>query len=189
MHTIGRPPKGHRPWMSEKTWLLIQERVSLKPKFNDAQTYEAERDLDCLYSAKQKEAKKSIRRDKRNHAEAVAKEAEVVASRGDYRTVYKISKELCGKGLATEHPVKDADGHLIHGDQEQLLRWKNHFVSVLNNFLHDFPTDESLILPQMPSLRVRADAPTLREIKDVIKTLPNNNSAGVDGIPAEFFKA
>ena len=107
--------------MSEKTWLLIQERVFLKTKFNDAETYEAKRDLDCLYSAKQKEVKKSIRRDKRNHVKTLAKEAEVAASRGDSRTVYKISKELCGKGLATEHPVKDADGRLLHGDQEQLL--------------------------------------------------------------------
>ena len=35
-HTVGKPPKGYRPWISEKTWLLIQERISLKAKRNDA---------------------------------------------------------------------------------------------------------------------------------------------------------
>ena len=132
---------------------------------------------------------RSVRRDKRNYAETLAVEAEDAAFRGDTRTVYKITGELTGKGLATEHPVKDASGHLLHGDQEQLDRWRDHFISVLNHVFLRAPGEELMELPQLPTVRVRTDAPSLREIRDAVKTLPNNKAAGVDGIPAEFYKA
>ena len=55
--------------------------------------------------------------------------------RGDSRSVYKITKELSGKALATEQPVKDANGQLIHGEEDQIARWRDHFCSVLNHVL------------------------------------------------------
>ena len=44
-------------------------------------------------------------------------------------------------------------------------------------------------LPQMPTMRINDNPQTLNEIKDAIAALPNNKAAGVDGLPAEFFKA
>ena len=56
-HAIGKPPKGFRPWIRENTWLLIQERNSLKAKFNDTQSPESRFILDCQYAETQREVR------------------------------------------------------------------------------------------------------------------------------------
>ena len=40
----------------------------------------------------------------------------------------------------------------------------------------------------MASIRINENPSTLKEIRDAIASLPNNKAAGVDGLPAEFFK-
>ena len=80
----------------------------------------------------------------------------------------------------------DANGQLLHGEEEQLNRWKNHFCTVLNHAI-TVPY-QAFDLPQLPSLRVKTDPPTVRELISAIKALPNFKASGVDGIPADFYK-
>ena len=127
---LGRQPKGLRPWMSIKTWEVIEERAKLKLSLHDAVTQHRRVELAALYREKQQEVKKCVRNDKRSFTQALAQSAEEAASRGDSRSLYKITKELTGKALAAEHPVKDANGHLVHGDEDQIARWRNHFLTV-----------------------------------------------------------
>ena len=174
---LGPPPRGLRPWMSIQTWEKIQERGEIKLSLNDALPQHRRVELTDLYREKQKEVKRSVKNDKRSYTEALAQAAEDAAVRGDSRNLYKITKELTGKALATEHPLKDANGQLVHGEDDQIARWRNHFCSVLNHVLDG---DASLLtsdLPQMPSMRINDNSPTLREIKDTIASLPNNKAA------------
>ncbi|CAG2230400.1 unnamed protein product [Mytilus edulis] len=83
------------------------------------------------YAEKDKEVKKRARKDKTNHLEERAEEAEKTAARGDLSTVYKITKELCGQSKQPP-PVKDNNGKIITTEREQAARWVEHFKAVLN---------------------------------------------------------
>ena len=50
---------------------------------------------------------------------------------------------MSGKALAREKPAKDGNGQLIHGKEDQIARWRDHFCSALN---HVLVGDESMIL-------------------------------------------
>jgi hypothetical protein len=53
--------------------------------------------LKATYTAKDKEVKRSAGRDRRTFVDNLAHEAEQAASHGVMSTVYKITKQLCGK--------------------------------------------------------------------------------------------
>ena len=84
------------------------------------------------YKNKDHEVKKSTRRDKRDLVQELANEAELTASRGELSTVYKITKQLCGKNSNPNLPVKDKHGNNISTEREQTARWVEHFREVLN---------------------------------------------------------
>ena len=110
--------------MSIQTWEKIQERAEIKLSLNDALPQRRRGQLAALYREKQKEVKRSVKNDKRSYTEALAQAAEDAAVRGDSRNLYKITKELTGKALATEQPVKDASSQFIYGVEDRLDRWR-----------------------------------------------------------------
>ena len=71
-----------------------------------------------------------------------------------------------------------------------MLRWRSHFSSVLNYHLPDNAPPYTGHQPRMRSNnRISTDAPSMADIIAAIKSLPRNKAAGIDGIPAEFYKA
>ena len=53
--------------------------------------------------------------------EEFANEAELGASRGELGTVYKVTKQLCGKNSNPNLPVKDKHGNNISTKREQTV--------------------------------------------------------------------
>ena len=75
-------------------------------------------------------------------------------------------------------------------DEEKLNKWRAHFEYVFNYVVSRevppfAPTTETISpvrsIPQAP--------PSKSEIVAAIKSLPSGKAAGIDGIPAEFFKS
>ena len=60
-------------------------------------------------------------------------------------------------------------------------------------FNHHLPEDSPPYTGHLPQIRtntrISRDAPSVAEIIDTIKVPPCNKAAGIDGIPAKFFKA
>lgn len=188
---IGKIPRGHKPWMSEGTWDKIEDRRRLKAQIvtadgSDDEVLQAE--LNAQYRAMDKEVKRSVRRDKRNHINNLAEKAEHAAHLGDSSLLYKITKTLVKGNLSTQHPVRDVNGNLLHSDEEELQRWREHFSSVLNNFTEENAGPDTSHSSAETNSRIRTNIPSLEDITAAIKALPNNKAAGIDGIPAEFYK-
>ena len=80
---VGRRASNRKPWMSAGTWQLIEERRQLKDNLNRDRTRAQKREVQKQYSQKDKEVKKSCKRDKREFAESLAQHAEEAASKGD----------------------------------------------------------------------------------------------------------
>ena len=84
------------------------------------------------YRERNREVKRSSRRDKREYTNSLAAEAQSAAERGDTRTVYKITKTLTGGFTSKTTVVKDKDGKVLTKEQDQLDRWAEHFRKTLN---------------------------------------------------------
>ena len=75
------------------------------------------------------------------------------------RSIYPITNELTGKTLAAKYPVKDANSHLIHGDDDNFLIILNHVLDGdVNMTINKFP--------ETPLMRITESTFTLKEIKN-----------------------
>ena len=113
--------------------------------------------------------KRSIRKDKRDHSDRMAKEAEDAAGKGNLKDLYMITKKLAGTFQQTDKPVKDKDGNPLT-TEEQLKRWAEHFEELLNRAAPETPPD---ILPAETKLSINCHIPSKEEIRKAIKSLKN----------------
>ena len=69
-----------------------------------------------------------------------------------------------------------------------MLRWRRHISSVPN---HHLPKNAPPYTGNQLRTRTntRTDAPSIAEIIATSTSLTSNKAAGIDGIPAEFYKA
>lgn len=107
--------------ISPGSWKLIDERKELKRKMTSAQQLEKAEFQQC-YARKNREVKRSVRQDKITYIDGKAEEAESAASRGDSRTLYKITKELSGRTYYTSKPVKNTVGETLTDTADQMAR-------------------------------------------------------------------
>ena len=87
---------------------------------------------DTKYREKDKEVKKSCRRDKRHWIESKGAEAQEAANRNDTKSMYRIVRELTNWRSISSIPIKSKDGRTLVTEEEQSNRWMEHFEGVLN---------------------------------------------------------
>ncbi|VDI72780.1 Hypothetical predicted protein [Mytilus galloprovincialis] len=97
-------------WISDTTWNVIEKRRSTKSKYNQARSERLKEKLQIEYSELNKEVKKKARKDKLQYIEGLANEAEEACKHGELSTVYKITKQLCGKSNNNDTPVLSKNG-------------------------------------------------------------------------------
>ena len=129
---VGRRASNQKSWMSAGTLQQIEERRQLKDNLNRARTRAQKRVAQIEYSQKNKEVKKTCKRDKREFAESLAQDAEEVASKGDSKTVYDITRRLIGKRRNTDRPIQNCNGAMLTRLDDQFKESRNHFKTVLN---------------------------------------------------------
>ena len=61
---LGRPRKKTKPWMSEESWSLIDQREELNKKILGTRSERVEKQLRAKYVGKNREVKRSIKTDK-----------------------------------------------------------------------------------------------------------------------------
>ena len=175
-----------KPWISDESLLLIEDRRKIKEGILNAN----EIDKPVMreeYKRYNKEIKKSVRRDKRRYTENLANEAEEAMRKDNLRDLYQTTKKLCGKtSKSSSKHIRDKDGKLIDNDKDTEARWVEHFSALLNR---PVPENPAIITPAETNLDINCSAPTMEEIKSAIKGLKNNKTAGPDNITAEILKA
>lgn len=82
----------------------IEERKQLKAKLLSTKSPRLQEQIQKAYTSKDKEVKRSARKDKRSFVKDLAREAEQAAARGELGTVYKITKRLCGRNISRSPP-------------------------------------------------------------------------------------
>jgi hypothetical protein len=181
-----RKKKKNKEWLTPETWRVIAERKVLKTKLMNIKSPRLLERAKEDYRNKDKEVKKSARRDKRAFIEEVAEEAEQAARRGDMGTVYKTTKKLCGQNSSHAGPVKDKQGNTISTESEQADRWVQHFREVLNR---PEPVEPANPEPADQMLDIDTGQPTEAEVTAAIQAMKSGKAAGIDSIHAEMMKA
>ena len=182
---LGFKNNKNKPWITATTWSKIEERKNIKEKQLTAVSQRIKDRLEVEYQRKDKEVKKSARKDKRNYVEDLGSEADQAAIRGDFTTVYKITKQLIGSFENNSSPIMDKKGNLLTTEREQSARWVEYFKEVLN---HPEP-DDPACPPQTEDLEIDLSIPTENEIRKAVLGMKNGKSPGIDNIHAEMLKA
>ena len=133
------------------------------------------------YRNKDKEVKRSMRKDKRKWADDLASEAEQAAGNGRMKELYEITRTLSNDKGRTRSAVKDKSWNLITEDTARKKRWREYFEGVLNRPIPDNPVSDNVI---NDSDNVIEDISTSHiskaEIRATINRLKNGKSGGKD---------
>ena len=183
---LGKKKTEHKEWISADTIQKLEDRKEKKAALNMSRTRTAKAKAQEEYTVADKFVKRSVKQDKRDYIDNLAREAEEAAGQGNLKDLYMVTKKLSGKFQQTDKPVKDKDGNPLTTTEEQLKRWTEHFRELLNRPTPEAPPD---IPPAETELPINCNKPSLAEIKKAIKTLKNGKAAGPDEIPAEAIKA
>ncbi|CAG2245522.1 unnamed protein product [Mytilus edulis] len=138
-NVLGIRDSTRKRWISDTTWNVIEKRRSTKSKCNQARSERLKEKLQKEYSELNKEVKKKARKDKLQYIEGLANEAEEACKHGELSTVYKITKQLCGKSNNNDTPVLSKNGEVLTSESQKLERWAEHFREVLNREPPDKP--------------------------------------------------
>ena len=174
-----------KEWITEETWASVEERSRIRAKLLDSKSERIRERNQKEYDAMNKIVKKNARRDKRAFADQMAEEAEEAANKRDMGALHKITRRLCGTRKKCSTVVRDREGRILTTDREQAARWVEHFKSVLNQ---PCPLNTVTPPPASKDLEISVGTPTVKEVKDAIRSLKNGKATGIDAIHAEMLK-
>ena len=112
------------------------------------------------YTEANRAVKNSVKTDKANFIEDLAKEAEDASAQGNMKQLYDITRKLAGKYKHTDRPIKDKNGNVLTSDEE-LKRWREHFEELLHRRPPQNPPD---IAPAEEVPQINCDRPSKAEI-------------------------
>ena len=175
-----------KKWLSAETWARLEARRKTKEKMLNAKSSRQIERTQQEYKIRDREVKRSARKDKRDFIKKLASEAEEAAEKKDFGTIYKVTKQLCGNITNHSMPVKDKQGQMITAEREQAVRWVQHFEEVLNQPDPEEPADPP---PSESFLDIGTSPPGIAEVRSAIENMKNGKAPGIDSLQAELFKA
>ena len=128
-NVLGVKKQSNKEWISQKSIDFIKERKENKEDIYASRTRSQREVAQKAYRDTAKKVKKSIKSDKEEFTNNLAKKAEMAAADGHMRTLYQTTKMLTGKFGRAEVPVKDKNGKVVFGEEEQKTRWMEHFLT------------------------------------------------------------
>jgi len=118
-----------------------------------------------------------------------AQELQQAADRGDMKAFYHGLRAVYGPRDSGSVPVRSRDGSSLITDRQGILsRWAEHFHGVLNQT----STFDPSVLNLIPNWAVNMDLiqpPNVDELRRAVNQMASGKVPGIDGLPAEVFKA
>ena len=90
-------------------------------------------ELQKKYTEKNREVKRSARKDQRNYVDNLAYQAEEATRKVNLKELFAITRMLSKRQLQRNRPIRATDGTLLTNTKEQLQRWQQHFSKILNS--------------------------------------------------------
>lgn len=186
--SLGTTTRRHQDWFDEndeEISRVINEKRKAKLLWENSR---ASRTKECTYREKKASAQRRLREIQDEWWTQKAAEIQRYADRRQTKDFYESVKAVYGPIYNCNAPLWSTDDNrLLTSKDEILMRWKEHFQTLLNR---DFAAPDNVLdsIPQRP-LKHEMDAPpTTTELTRALQQLKNNKAPGIDNIPAELFK-
>ncbi|KAK2193911.1 hypothetical protein NP493_6g07016 [Ridgeia piscesae] len=153
---LGKKKYQQKDWISADTLNKVQVRKEKKGAINNSRTRAAKATAQEEYTEANRAVKNSVKTDKANFIEDLAKEAEDASAQGNMKQLYEITRKLAGKYKRTDRPIKDKNGNVLTSDEDQLKRWREHFEELLNR---PPPQNSPDITPAEEVLQINCERP------------------------------
>ncbi|KAK2159897.1 hypothetical protein NP493_1681g00012 [Ridgeia piscesae] len=160
---LGKKKYQQKDWISADTLNKVQVRKEKKGAINNSRTRAAKATAQEEYTEANRAVKNSVKTDKANFIEDLAKEAEDASAQGNMKQLYEITRKLAGKYKRTDRPIKDKNGNVLTSDEDQLKRWREHFEELLNRPPPQNPPD---ITPAEEVLQINCERPNYEKAFD-----------------------
>ena len=183
---LGKKKYQQKDWISADIINKVQVRKEKKRAINKSRTRAAKATAQEEYKEANRAVKNSVKTDKANFIEDLAKEAEDASAQGNMKQLYEITRKLAGKYKRTDRPIKDKNGNVLTSDEDQLKRWREHFEELLNRPPPQNPPD---ITPAEEVLQINCERPSKADIEKAIHHMKRGKASGPDKIPPEAIKA
>ena len=119
----------------------------------------------------------------------IAEEVQQYADANNYKAFFSSLKAVYGPSKPCTTPLLTAVGTSLLKDKSSITdRWREHFANLLNRPLTVSNAALDMI-PQRPIQEELNQLPTIDEVKKAIKQTSSGKAVGMDGIPAELYKA
>ena len=187
MIVLGHRKKKCQSWIGTESWRKLKERRKLKRKIDDARSVRLKNKARNEYREKDKEIKRSLRKDKRNWINNIAQEAEDAARQGQMKGVYEATRTLCNEGPKKVAMVKGKDGRLLTKEDEVKDRWREHFVEVLNRPVPEVTAEVEVTNEVNDS--INTGAITKDEIRSALGDMKSGKAPGIDNLTADLLRA
>ena len=134
---------------------------------------------------------KSCKQDKKDCIESKCNQTQAAADRNDIRSLYGVVRQVtCVNNNNNNNnnvTIKCKDGKMLIAEEEQKVRWMEHFQEVPNqpdltvelDLGNDFPGNQ---------LEVNVTDVTAAEVNQAIDSLTNNRAPDIDEILAQLLK-
>ena len=189
MSIIGPRNRSHQDWFDENDELI---RKLLKNKQNAYQEWQRDSSSTVKrdrFKLLQRQMQAALRRMQDEWWENKAEEVQKYADNNNSKMLFRAIKEVYGPTKPCTAPLMSSDGITLLKDKRSINeRWREHFSTLLNR-----PSSvDSTALDQIPQ-KVTVNhldlPPTAAETRKAITQTSAGKSPGMDGIPAELFKA
>ena len=185
---LGPKKRVHQDWFDENdeaiTKLLTEKQKAFTAWQNDLSSISKKDHFKHLQS----QAQASLRRMQNEWWEQKAKEVQMYADTKNSKRFFSAIKAVYGPSRPTTTPLLSANGTLLKEKSAINERWREHFSTLLNR-PSSVSNDALEQIPQRPTIDSLDLPPTLDEVKKAISQTSSGKAPGMDGIPAEVYKA
>ena len=124
---LGKPRKKKKPWISEESWQLVDQREEINKRILSTRSGRVKQQLRTKYVEKDREVKRSMKADKRRWLDNIANQAEEAAQSRHMKTLYGLTKTVCNERPKQCTAVMDKDGNILSRKKDIQDRWTQHF--------------------------------------------------------------
>jgi Reverse transcriptase (RNA-dependent DNA polymerase)/Endonuclease-reverse transcriptase/Domain of unknown function (DUF6451) len=180
--TVPAKRKAKKPWISEMTIKLADEKRKLKQMKNVSTEYTQRYKDSC------RRVKRSARQDKEQWIQDQCEQAEKGLNIGNTREAYSLLKMLRKEFVPRLNVIRDQQGTMLQSKEDIKQRWTEYCSS-----LYKDPGGGDGTVKELEDISPPDDegAPDIlySEVQTAIRALKKNKSPGSDGITAEMLQA